>query len=151
MTDWIDKEAIRQNELAKSKNLLDQLTGKIRDITNNISVGSFRDLMNNNSHAEIRCQRYGVVVRRLSVMEDMVHIDPMVGPATIGRLIIKTHLDTPITYEPWFLDRGNLCFSHPDFPGGAKICTELDTIQYGDSDLYTIYPVSKEEITYEQE
>jgi hypothetical protein len=98
-----------------------------------LSVGTFEDLMHGYAYAEIYSRGFGhALVRRLSVAAGKVQIDALIPP------IISVSLNTEITYEPWFMDRGSLLFEHPELPKGGKICTELDEIRFPDGKRYEI-------------
>lgn len=87
---------------------------------------TFRSLLNGNHRAEIVCPFKKKVVRKLATFfNDMVAIDGLEGPVAL------VSLDTPISYEPWFMDRGSLLFNDPKL-GTLKLCTESDLIRYPD-------------------
>lgn len=89
----------------------------------NKDMFTVRDLMAGHTGAEIRCAHTGKVVRRLAVVEDTLDIDAMGEQLGIP-------LDTQLTYEPWFMDRGSILFT---FNGQAcKFCTEFDKIVFED-------------------
>lgn len=85
---------------------------------------NFKNLMGSNRHANIVCLYKGTVVRRLSVVGDSIEIDAITET-------VKVPLDTEITYEPWFMDRGSLLFALPSGRVG-KLCTEGDMVYFGD-------------------
>ena len=91
----------------------------------------FRSLLNGHARAEVVNLLNGKVVREL-----FLHID---GTVTIesGPDKVRVPLDTPITYEPWDLDRGSFLFSCAAFPNG-KIATEHDFIDYDNGDRCSI-------------
>ena len=95
---------------------------------------TFGDLLGNHAGGEIACMYTGNVVRRLERLPGgNIRVIPGEGPA----LVVSP--ETPITFEPWVLDRGNLLFTHPEYPGQTlKICGELDTITYPDGTVDTI-------------
>ena len=95
-----------------------------------LPVASFRDLMNGQQTATITCLYSQKVVRKLTVQGDRVQIDPNTEDAPAQYPIISVPLDTPITYQPWVMDRGNLNFETPEIPEGAKICGEGDIITF---------------------
>lgn len=86
---------------------------------------TFQSLMNGHKSAEIRCLYRGELVRRLTVEGDTVEIDAMT-------VKVKVPLSTPITFEPWCLDRGNMLFPAPGHGDRAKLCTEHDRITFDD-------------------
>jgi hypothetical protein len=97
--------------------------------------------MAGHKEAKIYCLYTGSLVRRLTVIGDNVQIDAMVPP------IVSVSLDTPITYEPWVMDRGNMLFppvtEELRILGGGKglkICGEGDQIRYEDNSVDMIYP-----------
>ena len=96
-------------------------------------VQSFADLMNGHKSAEILNLLNNEVVRRLIVVGDNVEIDAL-------SIKIKVPLNTTISYEPWMMDRGNMLFECKEIKGGAKICTELDIIQFPDGTSESITP-----------
>lgn len=105
-----------------------------------MKVASFRDLMNGQESAEIACLYTGKTVRKLSMINaDSVLVDAIIGPK------VTIPLDTPITYEPWVFDRGNMLFPAPDelrkdFGNILKICGEGDRITYCDGTDDTVLP-----------
>lgn len=109
-----------------------------------MKVTSFRELMNGHAEAEIFCIYSGKLVRKLRLVAagENVHvlINAMAGP------IVEVPELTPIDYEPWVFDRGNMTFSGdatrlPEFAGKTlKICGEEDRIVYGDGTKATINP-----------
>ena len=99
-----------------------------------IKVSNFGDLMQGYSYAEIINLLHGNVVRKLSVVGNQVQVDALEPP------ILILPLNTPIIYEPWFMDRGSLLFNSPELPGRGKICTELDIIRFPDGIEATIHP-----------
>jgi hypothetical protein len=99
-----------------------------------LPVKTFQDLMHGHNYAEITNIIHGNIVRKLTITEkNQVQIDALEPP------ILTIHLNTPIHYQPWFMDRGSLTFTHPDLPN-AKICTEYDIITYPDGTQYEITP-----------
>lgn len=103
---------------------------------NELYVENFADLMNGKLVAEIVCPVHNRVVRRLYVNGDRIQIDFLLPP------IVSTPMDTPILYEPWCMDRGNLWFPCIEAPDGrAKVCTEGDIIRYEDGTQYGILPL----------
>jgi hypothetical protein len=110
-------------------------------------VTNFAELMSGNSRAEIRCLYTGNLVRVLTVSPDYrtVEIDPMLP----NHAPIRVPITTPITYEPWMFDRGNMLFpesalikDHPTAPSETrlKICGEGDPITYPDGESATVNP-----------
>jgi len=98
-----------------------------------MKVRNFADLMAGHKTAEILCAVKLAVVRRLKVSGNMVRIDACDGP------MIQVPLDTPISYEPWFMDRGSLLFDCQEVPS-AKICTEADLIRFPDGSEEPVLP-----------
>lgn len=105
-----------------------------------MKVATFRDLMNNHFTAEIHCLYTGNLVRRLACHPDGVRIIPT------GHDAITVPYDTPITYEPWLMDRGNMNFAgdataDPKFAGKTlKICGEGDPITFQDGTVDYVMP-----------
>jgi hypothetical protein len=101
-----------------------------------LTVESFRDLMQYGD-CTIKCLYSGEVVRTLTVVGESCHL--LAGDGTE----LDIPLDTPITYQPWCMDRGNMLFSL----GGqllscttrCKICTEGDVL-IADSGEYSVEP-----------
>ena len=89
-----------------------------------MKVRTFADLMAGHETAEILCAVHGEVVRRLRVAGGHVEVTPLEGPS------ITVPSWTPITYEPWFMDRGSMLFQAEG--GQAKICTEGDLVRFPD-------------------
>ncbi len=64
---------------------------------------------------------------------------------------MRLPLDTPITYEPWMMDRGSLLFASAavlnrevlpaSLPDELKICGEGDSITFADGSSDTVLPV----------
>lgn len=92
---------------------------------------TFRSLMAGHATANIHNLFNGEVVRKLTRIGDNVEIDAMTEKVTVP-------LNTDITYQPWFMDRGSLLFECAGYKGGAKICTEYDVIEYPDGSRYSI-------------
>lgn len=86
---------------------------------------TFADLMAGHESAEIYCLYNKDLVRHLKVVGERVEVMPMEGDP------VSVLLDTPIVYEPWFMDRGSLLFSCRESKQ-AKICTEADLIRFPD-------------------
>jgi hypothetical protein len=98
-----------------------------------LSVGNFADLMHGHASAEIINPRNGQVVRRLTVRASgVVHVDAFSETVDVDP-------DTAIVYEPWFMDRGSLLFNTGTLVD-AKICTELDIIQFPDGTQFEVVP-----------
>ena len=106
----------------------------------------FSDLMRGNLTAEILCYRKGTVVRRLTVNGDTVTVNALTQTTDVP-------LTTPITYEPWWMDRGSMLFLLPatssivrgeSTPFG-KLCTEGDSIRFPDGQEFGVYPVEDAE------
>ena len=93
---------------------------------------TLRDVMAGNRTAEISCLYTGKVVRRLKRVGDQLEVDAL-------DVVVTVPLDTPLTYKPWVMDRGNMLF---DVPGhqGAKFCGEGDHITYPDGTRDVIEP-----------
>jgi len=86
-----------------------------------VHIESFRDLMGGHKSGKIICAVHNQVVRTLTVEGDDVKI--VCGDGS--QITVK--LDTAITYQAWFMDRGSLLFDND-----KKICTELDCIVFDD-------------------
>jgi hypothetical protein len=107
-------------------------------------VTNFAELMSGEPRAEIRCLYTGTLVRVLTVSSDWqtIEIDPQIGDA--GKLTVP--ITTPITYQPWTFDRGNMLFPAPDGTGNftpgtpLKICGEGDPITYASGESATVDP-----------
>lgn len=83
-------------------------------------VSTFAELLRGKNAAEIVCAYTNEVVRRLVLVDGVIDIDAM------GDTVSVT-IDTAITYEPWFMDRGSLVFV--DRSGRrCKLATEGDTL-----------------------
>ena len=110
-----------------------------------MKVTTFRELMNGHAAAEVRCLYSRRLVRKLTATATEVAIDP-----TEGNPIVRVPLDTPITHEPWVMDRGNMLFAtgavlNPDvLPDGMedvlKICGEDDRVTYPDGTTASVNP-----------
>ncbi len=113
-----------------------------------MKVSSFRELMAGHKSAEIRCLYTGTLVRKLSIDADGAHvvIDAMI-------MIVSVPLDTPITHQPWAMDRGNMLFKSsavceqttlaavmPKVPAELKICGEDDPITFDDGTTDKVQP-----------
>jgi hypothetical protein len=109
-----------------------------------LKVDSFRALMNGQPKATISCMYQGIVVRTLTVDGERVVIDPNTETEPGVHPVISTPLDTPITYRPWTMDRGNMNFEHEEFPDGAKICGEADVIEFPNGDKFSIMPADEQ-------
>jgi hypothetical protein len=86
---------------------------------------TFADLMAGRRRAEIYCLYTQKLVRILTLVDGQVHVDFTNGEST------DIPLETPIWYEPWFMDRGSMLFSCRE-SAQAKICTEADVIRFPD-------------------
>jgi hypothetical protein len=89
------------------------------------------DILKGHTAAEILCAYTHAVVRRLVVNVDVGIVDMDAGEGHQ----VGIPLDTEITYEPWFMDRGSLLFANPIFgaqPAVWKLCTEHDVIRFDD-------------------
>ena len=94
-----------------------------------MKIASFADVMAGQEYVEVVCAIKGEVMRKLTLKDDMVHLEA--GPDAID-----VPLDTPVSYKPWFMDRGSLLFN-----GNLKLCTELDKIRYLDGTEVIAQPV----------
>ncbi len=100
-----------------------------------LEVATLEQLMNGHKSAQILdLHNPTEVVRELNVHDGTLTILAGIECVTIP-------LRTVITYEPHFMDRGNLIFEAANYPGGAKICTEADLIRYPDGSVFSIVPV----------
>lgn len=102
-----------------------------------IYVKSFADLMCGFEKAEIKCLHTGKVVRKLEVPGGLAG-----GTVRIETTdpTIEVALETPIKYEPWFMDRGSLVFT---LNGRLlKIATEADIIEFEGGDSASILPAA---------
>lgn len=86
-----------------------------------MKVKILKDVMGGRKQAEILCAIKGNVVRTLTVKDGMVHIACPNGDA------VDMPEMTPVAYDPWFLDRGNLILN-----GNLKLATEMDIVRYSD-------------------
>lgn len=98
-----------------------------------MKISNFKDLMAGYKSAEIICIVKKEVVRELTVNGDTVHIES--GPDKVD-----VPIDTPVTYEAWTLDRGNMLFSLSDSAESLKLCTEVDKIRFPDGTEHNVYP-----------
>ena len=101
-----------------------------------MKVASFADVMGGYDSAEIICAMKGTVVRTLTKVTDgerpfntTIHMACPNGDA------VDVEPETPLVYEPWFMDRGSILFN-----GSLKLCTELDRVRYPDGTEATISP-----------
>ncbi len=96
-------------------------------------VKTFRDVMNGHETAQITNLLDGEVVRKLAIVDGIVKIDAI---TVIG----FAKLDDELTFEMWFMDRGNILFNSPLVPKGqkAKLCTQFDEIEYPNGDKFEI-------------
>lgn len=95
---------------------------------------TFRTLLNGHDTAEIICPIKKEVVRTLRrIGFTSVQIECADGTKTY------VQLETPIRYEPWVFDRGNLLFNCP-LTRNAKLCTEMDIIKFKDGTQKLIQP-----------
>lgn len=95
---------------------------------------TFETLLKGHVGAEIVCPIKNQVVRTLTrIGEFSVQVKCADGTVTCVALA------TPIRYEPWALDRGNMLFDCP-LCDNAKLCTEMDTIRYADGTKALITP-----------
>lgn len=99
-----------------------------------MKVTSFRDLMQHGD-CTIACLYSGETVRTLTVEGDTCHL--VAGDGTE----LDIPLDTPITFEPWVFDRGNMIFEHEGET--LKICGEADILT-AESGQYSITPAVAE-------
>jgi len=102
-----------------------------------MKIANFKDLMGGHESAEIVCIVKKEVMRKLSVAGDTVHIEA-------GFHKVDIPLNTPVHYEAWPLDRGNLLFWHEAGGNGKeielKLCTEVDKVRYPDGTEDAVYP-----------
>lgn len=97
-----------------------------------LTVTDFRSVMNGQPTAEILSLLNGEVVRRLTVVGDQLEMDAITDKIMVG-------LNDPLTFEPWFMDRGSILFDTTATPDGkAKLCTQYDTIRFPDGSEYSI-------------
>ena len=97
--------------------------------------------MNGHHEAEIRnLLKPEHVVRKLRVKGNNVELDCCDG----NGFNLTIPINTEITYEPWFMDRGSMLFRANNLPplcyGTAKICTEADIVQFPDGTQHSIEP-----------
>lgn len=85
--------------------------------------------------AEIVCPVQNATMRRLENHGDKVLL---ACPAEPG---IWNEFDatTPIIYDPWVFDRGNILIDHPS-RGRIKLCTEMDILRFQDGEERMIVP-----------
>ena len=117
-----------------------------------MKIANFKDLMAGFESADIvhstsdPCPGKNEVVRELTVRDKIVsggwgvikvvHIES--GPDAVD-----VPINTPVYYEAWALDRGNLLFYTGDDAGAGeemKLCTEADEIRYPDGTVDSVYP-----------
>lgn len=91
---------------------------------------TFRTLMAGELTATILSLTTNHVVRGLTVKNEDIEVDAFTEKVTVP-------LDTPIIYEPWFMDRGSLLFEAPGF-GKAKLATEFDTIKFPNGEMFVM-------------
>jgi len=98
-----------------------------------LPVSSFRDLMQHGD-CTIACLYTQQTVRTMTVEGGICHLVAGDGSE------FDVPLDTPITFEPWVMDRGNMLFEH----GGStwKVCGEADILT-AESGQYSIQPGSR--------
>lgn len=97
-----------------------------------LNVKNFRNVMNGHATAEICSLLNGEVVRRLKAIGDALEIDALTDTVTVN-------MDDNLTFMPWFMDRGNILFTHTDIPGNqGKLCTQFDIIKYPDGSEFEI-------------
>ena len=95
-----------------------------------MKVASFADVMGGYASAEIVCAMKGTVVRTLTATGcGTVNVECPNGES------VEVSINTPLAYEPWFMDRGSILFN-----GSLKLCTELDRVRYPDGTEATISP-----------
>lgn len=100
-----------------------------------MKVKTFGDILKGHQTAQVSCLYKGHVVRKLSRGDGCVIVDPMIG------LHIHVPDETPLKFEPWMMDRGNLTFRHDDMPGqDLKFCGEADKIVFEDGTTDDIRP-----------
>jgi|TARA_R110000824_G_scaffold390511_1_gene586999 hypothetical protein len=95
-----------------------------------MKISNFKDLMAGYKSAEIICPIKGKAMRELNVDGDTVHIKA--GPDKKD-----VPIDTPVSYDSWLFDRGNLIFGKQN---EMKLCTEGDRIRYPDGTEDAVYP-----------
>lgn len=99
-----------------------------------LKVKTFADLISR-GNGSIACLYTGNVVRQLTLQDNgIVHV--VAGDGTS----FDIPSDTPILYQPWVMDRGNLLFEIPEVYGQLKICGEADILTTEDGERYSIVP-----------
>lgn len=97
-------------------------------------VSKIGDVLGKHETAEIRCLYQGTIARKLKRLPDnMVEIE-----ALTWFLVVSA--DTPVKYEPWVMDRGNMLFDPPNYPS-VKLCGEADSVCYPDGTQESVEPV----------
>jgi hypothetical protein len=98
---------------------------------------TFSTLMNGRKSAEIFCLYTGKLARRLTVKGDVIEIDAMT-------IKVEVRMTTPIVFNAWVFDRGDMTFYAPDLapPIGtvAKLCGEGDPIKFDDGTESHVMP-----------
>jgi hypothetical protein len=112
-----------------------------------MKISNFEDLMAGYESAEIVCPVKKEVVRELTVLEKTP--DGVIGASNkvvyieSGPDTVDVPIKTPVYYDAWDLDRGNLLFYTGDdgcVGEDMKLCTEADEIRYPDGTTDTVYP-----------
>lgn len=85
--------------------------------------------------SEIRNLRTGEVARRFKVIDEK-QMRLRAGDGT--EMVIER--TTPMWYEAWFMDRGSVCFRHPDFECDLKAFTEADVLVLEDGQSVCLMP-----------
>lgn len=99
-----------------------------------LEVTTFEDIAKL-GNSKIRSLTDGKVVRTFKVLDGR-HIHLTAGDGT--EIVIER--STPLAYEPWCMDRGSICFRHPDFVCDLKCCTEMDWLETRDGEEYRVVP-----------
>ena len=95
-----------------------------------MQVARFEDVMAGHDRVEIVCLYKDEVVRTLDLVTDStIRMECPNGES------VDVEPDTPLTYEPWHMDRGSICFN-----GRMKLCTEMDIARYPDGTEESIEP-----------
>ena len=98
-----------------------------------VTPKTLNDLFGPHDTCEIVNLITGQVVRRLRRSGDLITVDAL-------SITVIVAGDTRIIYEPWEMDRGSLLFDAPPFYLSAKLCTELDYVQYPDGSVADVLP-----------
>lgn len=92
---------------------------------------TLRELLCGLPSAHIHCVVTGAVVRTL--VADGDYCDLRAGDGSE----VAIRLDEPLTFEPWFMDRGSILVKSCD-AGVIKLCTEGDLLHLEDDAAFTI-------------